>query len=201
MIIQKSGGSNPTNSQIVLWVCILVIKLFNKEKMFEFVELHAAKSWGWFFAIILIFLKRKMLSILAKTYFIAFLGRQFVLDPFLIDLTNSSWIKMFILNITLLSITILISFLNYVNWHPYWNLLRWLLLPLNYVILSPCSHTIDKLYCIPRWAIRVLDGMDGYFAYLEILTFSCPVLGSRHCTRAYTEIVDPACRPSIPQQR
>ena len=31
-------------------------------------------------------------------------------------------------------------------------------------------------------------------------TFCCPVLGSWHCTRAYTETVDPACRPSIPQQ-
>ena len=25
-------------------------------------------------------------------------------------------------------------------------------------------------------------------------------MGSRHCTRAYTETVDPACRPNIPQQ-
>ena len=65
---------------------------FQQRKMFEFVELHAAKSWGWFFAIILIFLKRKMLSILAKTYFIAFLGRQFVLDPFF------NWLNKFKLN-------------------------------------------------------------------------------------------------------
>ena len=27
-----------------------------------------------------------------------------------------------------------------------------------------------------------------------------PVLGFRHCTRAYTVTVDPACRPSNPQQ-
>ena len=32
-------------------------------------------------------------------------------------------------------------------------------------------------------------------------TFYCPVLGSRHCTCAYTETVDPARRPSIPQVR
>ena len=32
-------------------------------------------------------------------------------------------------------------------------------------------------------------------------TFCCPILGSRHCTCAYTEIVDPARRPSIPQVR
>ena len=34
--------------------------------------------------------------------------------------------------------------------------------------------------------------------FLENWTFCCPVLGSRLCTRAYAEIVDPACLPSIP---
>ena len=45
-----------------------------------------------------------------------------------------------------------------------------------------------SIYYIPRSA--------KYFVFLE----NCPVLGSRHCTCAYTETVDPACRPSIPQQ-
>ena len=36
------------------------------------------------------------------------------------------------------------------------------------------------------------------FVFLENWTFCCPVLGSRHCTRPHAEIVDPACRPSIP---
>ena len=34
-----------------------------------------------------------------------------------------------------------------------------------------------------------------YFVFLENRAFCCPFLGSRHCTRAYTETADPACRP------
>ena len=54
---------------------------------------------------------------------------------------------------------------------------------------QPCK---DKLYTQDCQSISSL---------LENWTFCCHVLGSRHCTRAYTETVDPACRPSIPQQR
>ena len=35
---------------------------------------------------------------------------------------------------------------------------------------------------------------------LIIEPFAEPVLGSRQCTRTYTETVDPACRPGIPHQ-
>ena len=52
------------------------------------------------------------------------------------------------------------------------------------------QHTVDKLYP-DRQCISSL-----HYNW----TFWCPVLVSRHCTCAYTETVDPACRPSIPQQ-
>ena len=48
---------------------------------------------------------------------------------------------------------------------------------------QPCK---DKLYTQDCQSISSL---------LENWTFCCHVLGSRHCTRAYTETVDPACRP------
>ena len=46
----------------------------------------------------------------------------------------------------------------------------------------------------------VLD-IDILYSQIDNWTFCSPVLGSRHCTRAYTETADPAWRPSIPQQR
>ena len=39
------------------------------------------------------------------------------------------------------------------------------------------------------------------FVFTVNWTFCCPVLGSWHCTCTYTETVDLACRPSIPQIR
>ena len=52
--------------------------------------------------------------------------------------------------------------------------------------------SIDKLQYIAR--------LEKYFVSLENGTFCCPVLGSQHSTRAYTETVYPACRPGIPKQ-
>ena len=46
----------------------------------------------------------------------------------------------------------------------------------------------------------IIPRLTKLFVFLENWTFCCPVLGSRHCTCAYTETVDPACRPSIPHK-
>ena len=40
-----------------------------------------------------------------------------------------------------------------------------------------------------------------YFVFTIELNLLCPVLGSRHCTRAYIETVDPARRSSMSQVR
>ena len=46
----------------------------------------------------------------------------------------------------------------------------------------------------------IIPRLTKLFVFLENWTFCYPVLGSRHCTCAYTETADPACRPSIPHK-
>ena len=53
-------------------------------------------------------------------------------------------------------------------------------------------YTLGHRLIIPR--------LTKLFVFLENWTFCYPVLGSRHCTCAYTETADPACRPSIPHK-
>ena len=60
----------------------------------------------------------------------------------------------------------------------------------NTYVNTPWSGSgIDKLY------------PDRQCISSSQLNSCCPVLASRHCTCAYTETVDPARRPSIPQVR
>ena len=70
----------------------------------------------------------------------------------------------------------------------------------NYNLFSNFSHTFDDLNPVFEPQINYIPRSAKYFVFLENLTFCCPVLGFRHCTRAYTETVNPACLPSIPQQ-
>ena len=54
-------------------------------------------------------------------------------------------------------------------------------------------------YIIDKWYSQIGKVFSNYFVFLANWTFFCHVLGSLHCSPAYTETVDPACRPSIPQ--
>ena len=59
-------------------------------------------------------------------------------------------------------------------------------------------HNIGINYTVPHRLI--IPRLTKLFVFLENWTFCCPVLCSRHCTCAYTETVDPTCRPSIPHK-
>ena len=58
-------------------------------------------------------------------------------------------------------------------------------------------HAVYAVRCLLVCRL-IISRLTKLFVFLENWTFCCPVLGSRHCTCAYTETVDPACWPSIP---
>ena len=64
------------------------------------------------------------------------------------------------------------------------------------------KHIFSSLFALIKPYIHrlIIPRLTKLFVFLENWTFCCPVLGSRHCTCAYTETVDPACRPSIPHK-